>query len=333
MSVLVFAAAWWLTGRVRAYALRRLLLDVPNQRSSHSVATPRGGGLAIALTTIAVLPVLGWLDLLARPAAIAMMGGGALAAITGFIDDRRHVPVLWRLLAHFAAAAWVLWWLGGMPPLRVFAADLPLGWLAAPLAAVFVAWLINLTNFMDGIDGIASVEVITVCLGGIVMSRIAAPESGEWTAALVLAAATAGFLVWNWPPAKIFLGDAGSGFLGVMLAALSLHAGWIRPDLFWCWLILMGGFVVDSSVTLLRRMARGERLHEAHRTHAYQHAARRWGGHRPITLWLGVINVAWLLPMAALVAMGLLPGVVAVAVAYTPLVVLAMVLRAGATLS
>jgi Fuc2NAc and GlcNAc transferase len=245
------------------------------------------------------------------------------------VDDRGHVAPRWRLIGHFAAASWVLAKLGGAPPLTTFGYGLGSGWLGFAIAALYLVWMLNLTNFMDGIDGIAGVEAITVCLSVAFLSEVAAPGEHLWIAPLVLASATLGFLVWNWPPAKIFMGDAGSGFLGLMFAALSLQAGWVASRLFWSWVILLGVFVVDATVTLIRRMAHGERFYEAHRSHAYQHAALHRGAHMPVTVAVGVINLCWLLPVALMVALGWLDGLLGVLVAYAPLVVAAVRLKAG----
>jgi Fuc2NAc and GlcNAc transferase len=145
----------------------------------------------------------------------------------------------------------------------------------------------------------------------------------------MLAASVAGFLLWNFPPAKIFMGDAGSGYLGIALGILSLQAGWVEPSLFWAWLILLGVFVVDATVTLLRRMLCGERVYEAHRSHAYQYASRQFGRHLPVTLAVVVIDLFWLLPMAIWVGIGGLDGMLGVAIAYLPLIILALKFRAG----
>jgi len=330
LTVTVFLFALWLTGRFLRYALARHLLDVPNARSSHVVVTPRGGGVAIVVATLASLPVLGWNRALAWPVVWGLLGGGVLVALLGFADDRGHIILRrWRLLGHFAAAAWVLAWVGGLPPIPVLGSVRELGWIGHGLAVLYFVWLLNLTNFMDGIDGIAGVEAITVSLGGVLLCLVVVPGNAWWLAPLVLASATFGLLVWNWPPAKIFMGDAGSGFLGLMLAALSLQAAWISRPLFWSWVILLGVFVVDATVTLLRRVARRERFWEAHRCHAYQHAARRCGAHLPVTLAVGAINVCWLLPMALLVALGLVDGLFGVVIAYAPLVGTAVWLKAG----
>lgn len=320
-----FCLTWWF----RRYALSRQLLDIPNDRSSHSVATPRGGGIAIATAAVLALLVAAACNLLNWTVVCGMAVGGAVVAGIGFVEDHRELARRWRLLAHAAAAAWMLAWLGGAPPLAVFGVVIDMGWPGHALAALYVVWLINLTNFMDGIDGIAATETITVCLGGLLLHLVVLPGQHEWLSPLLLAAATLGFLMWNWPPAKIFMGDAGSGFLGFMLAALSLRAAWLQPSLFWGWTILIGIFVVDATVTILHRVFRAERFYEAHRSHAYQHAALRCNAHRPVTLAVGAVNMMWLLPIALLVVRELLGGPLGMAIAYSPLVVAAIVLRAG----
>jgi len=317
-----------LTGLVRRYALARSILDVPNARSSHTAPTPRGGGVAIVAATLAGLPVLAAAGALSWPALWALAGAGGLVALIGFLDDHGHIAARWRLLAHFAAAAWALAWLGGAPPLLLFGAQVDLGWLGAGLAAVYLVWLLNLYNFMDGIDGIASVEAIAVGVGGALLHALAG-DPALAMAPLLLAAAAGGFLFWNFPPARIFMGDAGSGFLGVLLGVLSLQAAWHAPQLFWSWAILLGVFVVDATLTLLRRLLRGEKVYEAHRSHAYQHASRRFGRHLPVTLAVAAIDLLWLLPIALWVGMGGLDGLLGVALAYLPLVVLALKFRAG----
>jgi Fuc2NAc and GlcNAc transferase len=138
-----------------------------------------------------------------------------------------------------------------------------------------------------------------------------------------------GFLFWNFPPAKIFMGDAGSGFLGMAIGVISLQAAWASPDLFWAWLILLGVFIVDATVTLLRRLLRGEKIYEAHRSHAYQFASRRYGRHLPVTLAVAAINLFWLFPLAASVVLWSIDGVLALTVAYIPLLLLASKFNAG----
>lgn len=329
-AIVTCLVAWWLTGRVRRYALTHNLVDVPNARSSHVVATPRGGGMAIVIAALLAFALLGVFGRGAWPEVWTLVVGGAGVAMIGFADDHVHVAPWWRLLGHFSVAFWTLSCIGGLPPLVVFGSTVELGWFGHGLAAIYVVWSINLTNFMDGIDGIASVEVITVCAGGAILCSVAVPGHLGWVVPIVLAAATLGFLAWNWPPAKIFMGDGASGFLGFMLAVLSLQAAWVAPRLFWAWVILLGAFVSDASLTLLRRLLRRAGVFDAHRSHAYQHAARRWGSHLTVTLAVAAINIGWLFPMALMVALGRLDGAVGVLLAYAPLLVLAVWLKAGA---
>ena len=321
-------ASWLLTALVRRYALHTNLLDLPNERSSHTVPTPRGGGVGIVLSCLAIIFVVGLQGLIEQWLMIATLGSGAMVAVLGFVDDRSSLPARWRLLGHLAAAIWVLGWMGPIPPVTLFGVVVNLSYAGPMLCALYLVWMINLFNFMDGIDGIASVEAITTSLGGALLWWLAGSGNG-WVVAVVFASCVAGFLIWNFPPAKIFMGDAGSGFLGLMVALLSLWCAQATPVLFWSWFILIGCFMVDATTTLVRRVRRGERFFDAHRAHAYQYASRRVGRHLPVTLACGAINLLWLLPLAALVAMGKLDGVVGVLIAYAPLVGLAFHFRAG----
>ena len=325
---LVSAASLGLTYGLRKYALSRSLMDIPNARSSHSVPTPRGGGVAIVLSFLVALALIAATAGLDWPASLALLGAGGFVALVGFLDDHGHIAARWRLLAHFVAAVWALGWLRGAPALQLFGVQFDLGWLGFALVAVYLVWLLNLYNFMDGIDGIASVEAICVCVGGALLYvLLGKPDLALLP--LMLAAAVAGFLFWNFPPARIFMGDAGSGFLGIVLGIMSIQAGWVDPALFWSWVILLGVFVVDATFTLVRRLLRGDKVYEAHRSHAYQYASRQYGRHLPVTLAVGMINLAWLLPIALLVGTGRVDGVIGVVLAYAPLVVLAIKFRAG----
>jgi Fuc2NAc and GlcNAc transferase len=147
--------------------------------------------------------------------------------------------------------------------------------------------------------------------------------------AALCSAAAAGFLLWNWPPAKIFMGDVGSGYLGYVLAILALAATIRDPVAVWVWLILGGAFFVDATVTLARRTIRGDRLYEAHRSHAYQWLARRWGSHLPVTVTLLALNLLWLFPAAWLAERYPALALWILIAAYLPLIVLALVAGAG----
>ena len=318
----------FLTAALRRYALARSVMDIPNARSSHSVPTPRGGGVAIVISYLAAVPLLASNGLLPWPIALSLFGSGLIIAIIGFLDDHGHIAARWRLLGHFCAAGWALFWIEGMPAVQLFGTSVSLGWVGHVLAAFYLVWMLNLYNFMDGIDGIASIEAICVCLGISLIYWVGGFPNLIW-APLLLAAAVTGFLYWNFPPARIFMGDAGSGFLGITVGVLSLQAAWAKPELFWVWLVLLGVFIVDATFTLMRRLLRGDKVYEAHRSHAYQYASRQYGQHLHVTLAVGLINMLWLLPIALCVVLLELDGITGVVIAYVPLVALAWKYHAG----
>jgi Fuc2NAc and GlcNAc transferase len=325
-GLLILLSSWSLTWGVRRYALANSVVDIPGSRSSHRVPTPRGGGIAIVICcslAMAITAMAGWL---VPDHLWAFLGAGWLVALIGFVDDHQPVSARWRFLVHLVASIWGVVWLG-MPDVVVLGIQVELGWLWAPLVVIALVWLLNLYNFMDGIDGIAGVEAICVCLAGALFyCLLGAPYLAVVPA--VLALACAGFLFWNLPPARIFMGDAGSGYLGLLLGLLSLQAASFEPRLLWAWLIMLGVFIVDTTTTLLRRLARGERFYLAHRSHAYQYAARLLGSHTPVTAAVFAINLFWLLPLSLWVVCGG-DGLLVLLVAYAPLVALTIKLRAG----
>lgn len=329
LFVVAILCAWILTAIQRRYALANSVMDIPNERSSHQQPTPRGGGVAIVISFLLLfLFVAITSPHVTRNGAAALLGGGAWIAIIGFMDDHGHIPAKWRLLTHFAGAGWVLFWLGGLPMMQFFGTAVYMGWIGYVVAAFYLVWLLNLYNFMDGIDGLASVEAICVSLGGAVLYAVLGyPQLA--VAPVLLACAVVGFLFWNFPRAKIFMGDAGSGFLGMALGVMSLQAAWVAPHLLFCWLILLGVFIVDATFTLFRRLLRGDKVYEAHRSHAYQFASRWYGSHTLVTVAVCIINVVWLLPIALLVAISQINGLTGLVISYIPLLALALTFRAG----
>lgn len=326
--LLIFLVSFLLTAFFRSYALKKNILDVPNERSSHYLPTPRGGGVAIVITFIVFLTYAYIVRAVSLKYFICFSLVGLFVAVIGFIDDKNNLSARWRLLGHFLAAVLGLFWIGGLPTIEFFGIEFQLGAIGNLLAVFYLVWMLNLYNFMDGIDGLASLEAICVCVGMcIVYLLVGANEL--IVLPLSLATAVMGFLFWNFPPAKIFMGDAGSGFLGILLGLLSLQAAWNSPKFLWCWLILLGVFIVDATVTLCRRFFRGAKVYEAHRSHAYQFASRRFGRHLPVSLGICFINIFWLLPVSLSVAISLMDGATALAIAYIPLIFLAFFLGAG----
>lgn len=284
--------------------------------------------MAIVAAFLLALLLSGVSDQQAWPELLGYLGAGLLIAVIGFMDDHGHIAARWRLLGHFVASLWALTWLGGLAPLEVLGYRLDMGWAGTILAVFYLVWMLNLYNFMDGIDGIASVEAICACLG-LCLIYWQTGHDGLIQLPLLLSFAVAGFLYWNFPPAKIFMGDAGSGFLGIILGCLSIHGAWAGSEFFFAWLIMLGVFVVDATFTLGRRLIRGDKVYEAHRSHGYQFASRAFGKHKPVTLAVLAINVVWLLPIAMGVGLRYLDGIWGVLLAYIPLVALAVRYKAG----
>ncbi|MGH8120967.1 MAG: MraY family glycosyltransferase, partial [Gammaproteobacteria bacterium] len=209
------------TGMIRRYSLRHSLLDIPNVRSSHTAPTPRGGGLAIALSVLITAAILYFLHLLSFAIVIAFMGGGILVSITGWLDDHYDIPEIWKALSYTTTAIWAVYWLDGMEDLRIGEAVITLDLAGGFLAVLGCAWLINLYNFMDGTDALAAVQAI--CTG--TFSGFLLLTLGRYDLAIlcfVIATAATGFLYWNWPPARIFMGDVGSCFIGFSFGALAI---------------------------------------------------------------------------------------------------------------
>jgi len=329
MFFLIGSVSWILTGILRRYALVNSLIDIPNERSSHSIPTPHGGGVAIVITFLIGLIILWDKSLLEYMYLLGLAGAGLWVAIIGFMDDHGHIPARWRLLSHFAAAFWLLFWFDGLPPLILFGITYDLGWVGHMLASIALVWLLNLNNFMDGIDGIAGVEALSSTLVAGLLFLLVLDNQEMAFIHILMSAAVAGFLVWNFPPAKIFMGDVGSGFLGLMLGALVLYSSHVEPQFFWVLLILLGVFIVDSTYTLIRRLLKGEKIYEAHCSHAYQSASRKHGSHLHVTSGVLLINLVWLAPWAFAVVFGVVEGVVALVFAYGPLLLLVKYYHTG----
>lgn len=312
----------------RRYARRANLLDIPNERSSHESVTPRGGGVCIVVLFLLAVGYLHFVGGMPTSVFWALVVGAVSVAGVGFADDHSDVSALLRFLIQSAAATFAITMLGGLPEIQLGEYRVDLGLPGDVLSVVFTVWLINLYNFMDGIDGIAAVE--SVCITGGALAILPYGESMFFTTLLVVhLAATLGFLCWNWPPAKIFMGDVGSGFIGFVLAMFAIISCSLELLSIWVWLILAGVFIVDATITLVTRAIYGESLHQAHNNHAYQKLARRFNKHLPVTLGVLVINLFWLLPLAWLASTWPEQGWLTTLVAWFPLVALSLVLGSG----
>jgi Fuc2NAc and GlcNAc transferase len=298
VMLLVLLASSLLTWAVRRLAVTFGFLDHPNERSSHVVPTPQGGGVAIVAVATSALAAFALRGEMSAVDFAVLAGGGLLVTLVGLIDDWRPLSTHVRLAVHFGAASIAMFFLDGLPPILIGDHLVSFGWLGYPLGIMGIVWSLNLFNFMDGIDGLAASEGAFVAIAGALVLAGGDGMAGFPDAGLWLGAACCGFLVWNWPPARIFLGDAGSGYLGYSLVCLAIIAARDNPVALFVFVILGAVFVVDATVTFVRRIARNERYDVGHRTHGYQRLARRWGSHRAVTVTVLVTNTAVLLPAA-----------------------------------
>lgn len=341
LGVAVFTTSWAITGGVIRLTQARQLLDIPNARSSHLVPTPRGGGIGPVAAASAAL----WF-LVAEGSGTTALGvvtGAALAvAAIGLVDDLKPLSAGLRLAIQLGAALVLLAALPGFPQLVLGDWRAPT-WLSVAAVLVWLVWLTNLYNFMDGIDGLAGLHGVAVGVAAAVVLGLS--DSDLWPAPLVVAVATAGFALWNYPPARIFMGDVGSAWLGFLLAGLAVLSSFDNPRLPWCWLILVAVFASDATLTLLTRLVRGETIHEAHRSHQYQRLTRLWAArfeaagsppwlararaHRRYGLGAATVVLVWLLPLSAALALGWLTPLHGLLLAYSPLVAAALWLGAG----
>jgi Fuc2NAc and GlcNAc transferase len=295
-GLVVFTTALGAAGTwaYRQYALRRGIVANPNARTLHAQPTPRGGGVAIAGAFLAAAAIFWLLEPGGRPMAAALGAGGLIAAVAGFVDDRHDIPQRYKLATHTLLVVWAMACAGGRPLVPLPFVPILVSQAVSLLALV---WLINLYNFVDGIDGMAASGAVAICvLLGIALWLRRADSSLVVVTALPGAAAL-GFLVFNWPPARIFMGDAGSLFLGYAFAALAARTVTHGEISAWTWLCIFGYFASDTTTTTTIRMLRTRRFYEGHRSHAYQNLARILGSHFLVLRGVLLYQVLWLLPL------------------------------------
>ena len=324
IALLTLAVSLVATGMVRRFALEGKLIDYPNDRSSHTVPTPRGGGLGILVAIATGMVVAGAAQAIPLWTGVTLFAGMSVLGMIGWVDDARGVPPLIRLVLHLIVGGLTVFFVGGFPTLLLGDVEVELGIFGSVIATVGVMWAINLFNFMDGIDGIAGSQAVLIFgVSGILL--LVQGSFALCLLAVIFASASLGFLAWNWPPAKVFMGDVGSGVMGYLVAALALMADRDRAVPVIVFAMVGGVFIYDTTVTLLRRLLRGKRPAEAHRDHAYQRMTRAWGRHLPVTLAAAAITLFLsglafisvlsprLLPACGVVAIGLLSGVMVAA--------------------
>lgn len=317
-----FCLSVLLTGVVHYVARKTRMIDFPNARSSHCKPTTRGGGIAFVLLFLAALIAGNRHFHFSNLQNLSCFLSTLLVALTGLIDDKKGLSVSIRLPAHLLASSLVILSFGTLTAPVLGFSYLPF-FVLFILTLFFLAGMLNVFNFMDGIDGLAAMEAVFIFSG---MAFIYYWQ-GKGSAALLpfyLTFIVAGFLVWNLPPARIFMGDVGSGFLGFIVGLLILAGSHINPRFFFAFLLLTGVFIIDATFTLALRIYRREPFWQAHCSHAYQIAARYYGSHRRVTVGVFLINLFWLFPLAFLISSSDLNIIAVLALAYCPLILISV---------
>jgi len=278
----IFVLSFALTYAVKNYAIKKSLVDIPNDRSSHTVATPHGGGIAIAVTWFMGIGYLFGIDRIEADLFYALMVGTVIAVVS-YLDDLYELKPRTRFLTQLFVALTGLWFLGGLNELDfgLFTIENPI--ITNTVAAVGIIWFINLYNFLDGIDGYAGSEAIFLGIAGYLLFGDAH--------FLVLIASVLGFLIWNWHKAKIFMGDVGSTLLGYNVAVFTIYYANQESTNLWVWIILFGLFWFDATLTLYRRYRNKEKLSEAHKKHVYQRLTQSGWSHSKVVIYSMAVNV------------------------------------------
>ena len=285
--IILLALSFALTYLIKNYYIKHALLEEINERSSHTVPTPHGGGIAIALVWFGGLFYLYFTHEIDSSLFFALMVG-IIISVVSFFDDLYDLSPKVRLVAQAVVAFGGLYFLGGLEQLDFGLICVQNQMFTNVFSFLMIVWFINLYNFLDGINGYAGGESLFLALGGFFLFG-----GGHF---LVLAAAVLGFLYWNWGKAKIFMGDVGSTLLGYNIAIFTIYYANELSSNFWVWIILFGLFWFDATLTLLRRKLNGEQLSQAHKKHAYQRLQQSGWSHIKVSSFgMGVNLILFLL--------------------------------------
>lgn len=336
----VFLVSLFITGLIIKLAPTLGLVRVPTGRCSHISPTPRGGGVSFVVSFLFTVCLLNWLGLIPTDSFLVLFAGGLVVAAIGFCDDLHHLSIKSRLCGQLIVVAASVYAFTPLPSLELFGFKLQASWILWAIATFVLLWWLNLFNFMDGIDGLAVAEAISILVTASILIQLQVVSSHlgnsvEQIFLMVLAITLLGFIGANWAPAKIFMGDVGSTFLGYALGLMALMTIVSGSLNLWVWMILPGVFWVDATFTLLRRMIRRDRWYQAHQSHAYQKVTRllensvkysqfgpnsRQRAHRKVTLGILAINLFWLFPLAECAILWPEWGLLFVAISWIPLV-------------
>lgn len=290
LMVIIFFLGIILFRYYEPYAIKKNILAVPGSRTLHENKIPRGGGIIFSLLFVFGITTLFLLDITSFEVLMVLGVGGFVAAIFGFFDDVVDISEGYKLTFQFLLAIWVIYW---------FDSDILVEWapywVSLFITAFLLVWMINLYNFMDGIDGMAISGTLFISIAAAILSLV----SGGLELSIIfflMVASSFGFVIYNWPPARIFMGDSGSIFLGYCFGALVLKSSTNGDISIWIWIIIFSYFVVDTTITLLLRIVIVRR-YLPHRSHAYQNLARIWKSHAKVTGLVVLYYFIWILPL------------------------------------
>jgi Fuc2NAc and GlcNAc transferase len=324
--LILLSTSYGLTHLIVQFARKKKFLDHPNYRSSHKLPTPRIGGLAFVVVLNLYFLFLIITGFIPASLGLALIVPPTLLASVGLLDDIYQLSNKLRLAVQFIAVAVVLIIIQPWDAFKTFSG--PITVIFAILLAFWLVWLINLFNFMDGIDGFAGAESIFILLSLSLLHWLHNDQHLWWWIVALSALPVFGFLFLNWPPAKIFMGDIGSTYLGLLLGIFILVAVKTGISL-WSCLILAGIFLCDATWTLFTRILTRQKWFLAHRSHSYQKLAAQYNSHLKVTLSTLCINLGWLLPIAVIVEFYPGTGWWMTAVAYGPLLLICFMVKAG----
>ena len=296
-GVFIIIASYLFVAGIRAWADRKKILDIPNERSSHHKPIPRGGGIAIVVITMGAL----WIVYIMYPSVyeikniITFTMAGIIVAGISLLDDLSSIRNTVRFLVHGFVAIAIIWNIGFISEISIpIIGEIKLQFAGIIITFLFIVGLTNAYNFMDGIDGIAAVQAIIAGLGWAIIGYFYS-HSLILLLGFVVTVSSIGFLIHNWHPARIFMGDVGSAFLGFTFATITIIGVQKDPILVYPGILLVWPFIFDTVYTLIRRMVYRENIFEAHRSHLYQRLVIAGWGHRSVTILYGILaSVAWI---------------------------------------
>ena len=303
----------------RKFAIKHNILANLNFRTLHQKPTPRGGGIVFSMIFVFSISILCFLDIIQDNLIIVFVFGSTLAIIVGYIDDLFSISTIKKLVLQFLLAFWILFFTED-----IFSFNLHIGFIEIVtflISAFLIVWLINVYNFIDGIDGMAILGAILISSTLLLTLIITNSYSDLMIMLLVLLASCSGFLFFNWPKASIFMGDSGSIFLGFFFSAIIIYSINLKEVSLLTWLVIFGYYLSDTSITTILRIFLVKRWYGTHRSHAYQNLARIKNNHFVVTIGVLTYHLVWLLPLAILTVLKPNLGLIALIFAYLPSVI------------